>query len=128
MTSDSMSFGVWVWLFPVSVTLHNPGTVSLPEHVEDVCSRSWSGTNVLTADLGGDEMSLESFVRRLLAQGRAAEAIGTLEDAMRAPNDACRLEAATVIFALTGEPMPTDPRSQILDEAERIRVESLGRH
>ena len=47
---------------------------------------------------------------------------------MRAPNDACRLDAAIVIYGLTGEPMPTDLRSQILDEAERIRVESLGRH
>jgi len=73
-------------------------------------------------------MSLESFVRRLLSQDRDEEAIRVLQDAMRAPNDVCRLEAATVIFALTGEPMPTDLRSQILDEAERIRVESLGRY
>jgi hypothetical protein len=73
-------------------------------------------------------MSLESFVRRLLAQGRDEEAIRALEDAMRAPNDACRLEAAIVIHDLTGGPIPTDLRSQILDEAERIRVESLGRH
>jgi len=73
-------------------------------------------------------MSLESFVRRLLAQDRDEEAISALEDALRAPSDVCRLEAATVIFALTGRPMPRDLRSQLLDEAERIRVESLGRH
>jgi len=72
-------------------------------------------------------MPLESFVRRLLAQGRDEEAIRALEDAMRAPNDVW-LEAATVIFALTGGPVPTDLRSQIVDEAERIREGSLGRH
>lgn len=73
-------------------------------------------------------MSLDSFVRRLLAKGRDEEAIRALEDALRAPNDVCRLEAATVIFALTGGPVPTDLLSQIVDEAERIREGSLGRH
>jgi len=73
-------------------------------------------------------MPLGSFVRRLLAQGRDEEAIRTLEDAMRAPNDACRLEAAIVIRDLTGGSVTPDLRSQILDEAERIRVESRERH
>jgi hypothetical protein len=73
-------------------------------------------------------MSLDSFVRRLLTQGRDEEAIRTLEDAMRAPNDACRLEAAIVIHKLTGGPMTPDLRAQILDEVERIRVESRERH
>ena len=105
-----------------------PGTVSLPNSLKMSGHPPGRVLNVLTTGHGGDAVSLDSFVRRLLAKGRDEEAIRALEDAMRAPNDACRLEAATVIFALTGGPVPTDLLSQILDEAERIRVGSLERH